>query len=380
MRLLFVSWAWPSHLFALVPLARACAEAGHDVCLLTQPALVGAGVRAGLPTLAAGQDVETLPAFRELVLSPRRNGPRAAGRPPRVLQIVTAVAEAMAPDTIALTRSWRPDLVIYEPTALAGPLAAAAARAPAIRHLYGVDLLYRAREPLSDALGRLGAPFGLHAVDPIGARTLDPCPAALQVPVGYRPIRVRYQPCTDMAGRPRLPVQLRPRVCVTWGTTMARLDHGLFLAGQAAAAAAAAGLEVVAAVTTAQRPLLGELPAGVTVLESAALTEVVESCSAVIAHGGASTVLTSLLHGVPSLLVPQLPDHAAHAGQVAAAGAGLVLPRDRFGAPALRALLGDLLGSARYRASAAAIQAEMRSQPTCAEVVPVLERTAELSA
>jgi len=37
------------------------------------------------------------------------------------------LAEAMVDDTIALTQSWRPDIIVSEPTTYAGPLAAAMA-------------------------------------------------------------------------------------------------------------------------------------------------------------------------------------------------------------------------------------------------------------
>jgi len=39
MRVLFTSWAWPTHLYAMVPLARACRAAGHDVVVASPPAL-----------------------------------------------------------------------------------------------------------------------------------------------------------------------------------------------------------------------------------------------------------------------------------------------------------------------------------------------------
>lgn len=380
MRVLFTTWAWPSHLSALVPLAWACRVAGHDVVVASQPALRDDIVRTGLPAAEVGVDVDAVAMVRGYVLpSAATTGtdgqaPRT-GRGPRVMQMFLANAESMVDGLVDLAKSWRPDVVVYEPTALAGPIAAAAAGVPAVRHLYGADLMVRARPMLPDLLAPLAARHGVSDLEPFGAATVDPTPESLAVPADYRRIPMRYVPFNGPGAVPApLPERAgRPRVCVTWGHTMARLDPQYFLAGEVIRALCGIGVEVVAAVSADQQRHLGQLPDGVRVLVDAPLQHVVGECDLVVAHGGAGTVLTALHAGVPLLLVPQLPDHAGHAGRVLAAGAGEVLTRDEATPDRLRAEVERLLKPGGPRAAARRVQQEMREAPPPAAVVADVE-------
>ncbi|MEV4254366.1 protein IroB, partial [Spirillospora sp. NPDC049652] len=122
MRIVFVTWAWPSHLYALVPTAWACRLRGHDVLVAAPPALTADVRRAGLPAAPVGRDIDAVPVFRDIA-----TGPPGKGGGPRVLGLLDAIAESMTGDLERLLGSWRADLVVFEPTAFAGPLAAAAA-------------------------------------------------------------------------------------------------------------------------------------------------------------------------------------------------------------------------------------------------------------
>ncbi|MER7751192.1 nucleotide disphospho-sugar-binding domain-containing protein [Kitasatospora sp. NPDC097643] len=385
MRVLFSTWAWPSHLYALVPLAQACRARGHEVLIASQPRLAEELARTGLPTAVVGTDVDSVELVRGYVLpsgpAPAPSSPApvpapgSGGQGPRALRMVLDNAESMAGDLVALAREWRPDLVVHEPTAMAGPIAAAAVGVPAVRHLYGTDLMLRARGPLTEALAPLAARFGVIALDPFGTATVDPTPTTLQVPTDYRRLPMRYLPFNGMPARQApLSPSGRPRICVTWGHTMARLAADRFLGARVAAALTGAGAEVVLAVSAAQRPLLDGLPDGVTVVVDAALDDLLPACDLVVAHGGAGTVLTALSHGLPLLLVPQLPDHAGHSKQVAETGAGEVLTRDEATPEQLRAAAARLLDEAGpARAAARKLQHELRTQPSPAEVATALE-------
>ncbi len=381
MRVLFTAWGWPSHLYALVPLAWACRIAGHEVLVAVQPAVLDEAVRTGLPAVAVGSDTDGVGMVRGYVLPSLAAGPGGdaprTGRGPRALRMFLAHAEAMAPDLTAVARDWRADAVVYEPTAFAGPVAAAAAGLPAVRHLYGVDLLSRAAALLPALLEPLAAAQGVHdPVDPAADPVIDPVPPGLRLPAAatgsVQPVRhVPYHGA--VSGYPLLPPRGdRPRVCVTWGHTMGRLDPARCLTGPVAAAVAGADVEVLALVSAAQRPHLGSLPDGVRVLVDAPLDQVAAGCDLVVAHGGAGTVLTALGRGVPLLLVPQLPDHAGHAARVLAAGAGEVLARDeadpdRLHAEVRRLLARDATGDG-VRAGAARLRDEVRAAPTPSDV------------
>ncbi|MFF3458159.1 nucleotide disphospho-sugar-binding domain-containing protein [Streptomyces sp. NPDC002730] len=387
MRVLFTTWAWPSHLYAVVPLAWAFRAAGHDVLVASQPALREETARTGLPAASVGRDVDAVGMVRGYVLptanDPADGGGQAprSGKGPRAMQMFYAHADSMTDDLAALARDWRADAVVFEPTALAGPLAAAAAGIPAVRLLYGTDLMARARGLLPQVLAPLAERNGVGDFDPFGLLTVDPCPDDFQVPVDHPRLAMRYVPFNGPGGplRPPLgpPGTTRRRVVVTWGHTMARLAPERFLAGQVAAALAGPGTEVVLAVTAGQRALLGEVPgeaAGdVRVVEDTPLHLLVDDADLVVAHGGAGTVLTSLRAGVPLLLVPQLPDHLGHSGRVLATGAGEVLTRDEATPERLRAEADKLLTGDAYRAAANKLREQMLSLPSPAELVAEIE-------
>jgi UDP:flavonoid glycosyltransferase YjiC (YdhE family) len=373
MRVVFTTWAWPSHLYAMVPVAWACRASGHDVLVASQPELTEAILRTGLPAASVGRDVDVAPAFREILLGPGR---QKGG--PRVLGLLADLAAAMVGDLAALTGDWGADLLVFEPTAFAGPLAAAVLGIPAVRHLYGTDLMSAAGAFLPGVLGPVGETLGLHAVNPFGLATIDPCPQALQVAVGSFRLPVRYVPHNGpgvvpprLAGRAG-----RPRVCVTWGTTLSRLNPRLFLAGEVVRAIAGLDLDVVVAITPAQRALLGQLPTRTHVVESAPLHLLLQGCDLVVAHGGAGTTLTALASGLPLLLIPRLPDHVRHAAQVARAGAGAVVAAPVADPGVIRDQVADLLATRAYRAAAHQLRREMRLQPPPAQVVRELERCA----
>lgn len=381
MRVLFTAWGWPSHLYALVPLAWACRTSGHEVLIAVQPAVLDEAVRSGLPSVAVGADTDGVGMVRGFVLPSLAAGtggtaPRT-GKGPRALQMFLANAEAMAPDLTALARDWRADVVIYESTTFAGPVAAAAAGVPAVRHLYGVDLLAKAAALLPSLLEPLAADLGVTGlVDPAADPTIDPVPPGLQrSPAGAGAVQpLRHVPYGGALPRHRgmRPRGDRPRVCVTWGHTIGRLDPDRCLAGPVAAAVAGSDVEVVAAVSAAQAGHMCPVPDGVRVLVDAPLEQVLAGCDLVVAHGGAGTVLTALGHGVPLLLVPQLPDHAGHAARVFAAGAGEVLSLDEAEPARLHAEARRLLSDDGVRAGAARLRDEIRAAPNPSEVAALL--------
>ncbi|MEV0998878.1 nucleotide disphospho-sugar-binding domain-containing protein [Nonomuraea sp. NPDC050202] len=396
MRVVFTTWAWPSHLYALVPLARACRAAGHEVVFASEPGLTRDVLRADLPAAVLGTDVDTAGMVHEYLLPlPGGPAPRREGKGPRVLRMLTAHAESMTGDLIRLIRDWRADLVVYDQVTLAGPIAAAATGVPAVRQLYGFDLLQRARGVLPDALAPLAERFGAGPVDPFGAATVDPVPASVQVPGDHRLLPMRYLPYNGPETTPWQPPEppgrrRRPRVCVSWGHTIAKVDPSRFIADGIAAALAETGVDVVLAVSAAQLDLLaarrdaagepsgvardlpGALPDGVRVVVDVPLRNVLRDCDAFVGHGGAGGILTALAHGVPMLLVPQLPDHAGHTGRVAAGGAAAVLSLAELTPAAVRDEVTRLLDDPEPRRAAGELREEMRSQAAPAEVAGAL--------
>ena len=380
MRLLLVTWAWPSHLNALVPFAWAARLHGHEVLLVSQPELAAELDRTGLPWAVVGTDVDAAAMVAGYAFPRPQDAPAPTsspagkgGRGPRAMEMFIRLASAMTGPLIELARQWQPDAVVFEPTALAGPIAAAALGIPAIRHLYGTDLMYRARAVLPEALAELTSANGVGLVNPLGVATIDPTPQSLQLPTDYRRLGVRHVAYNGMTRQPTRPAPRsgRPRVCVTWGHTMAKLAPDRFLAGdvvRALMSGTGPKPEVVLAVTSAQRSLLGEIPDDVPVFLDRPIDQVFVGCDAVVAHGGAGTVLTAAGHGLPQLLIPQLPDHAGHAARVLVGGVGEVLTVDEASPSHIREHVVRVLdGPAREAARRLAVG--MTADRSPAEVV-----------
>lgn len=420
MRVMFTTWAWPSHLYALVPLARACRAAGHEVIVAAEPGLTRDIMRADLPAAVVGTDVDTAGMVHEFLLPlPGDPAPVRNGKGPRVLRMLMAHAESMTPGLIELIRDWRADLLVYDQVTLAGPVAAAVTGVPAVRQLYGPDLLQRARAVLPDALAPLAERLGAGPVDPYGTVSVDPVPAAMQIPGEHRVLPMRHLPYNGPEAAPWRPPapRGRPRVCVSWGHTIAKVEPARFIAGRIAAALAGAGFDVVLAISAAQRDLLarrpdlvtgqwdepigrrdasgappgapgaagappegpgavpgtsGALPENVRVVVDTPLRDVLRDCDVFVGHGGAGGILAALAQGLPMVLVPQLPDHAGHSGRAAAAGVASVLSVGEVTPAAVRDEVTRLLDDPQPGLAAAALCEEMAARPAPAEVAGAL--------
>jgi UDP:flavonoid glycosyltransferase YjiC (YdhE family) len=407
MRVLMTSWAWPSHYLPMVPLGWALRAAGHEVRVASQPALGKVIIQSGQVAVATGPDLDHAEVHQRVMRGQRLTAvpdapppggstldwaPEARERLRRVFGVFAAYAEAMLDDLHAYAREWRPDLIVFDPTTLAAPLVGAALGIPAVRHIHGVDVTYQARDIMAELLVPLAARLGVTGVDPLGAATVDPCPPSMQIPNGTAAARgtepaapstgvirltTRYVPYN---GPELLPAWLREpprrtRVCVTWGTSTTRLaGFGHFAPPLVLAALDELDqdLEVVLAVTGEEADTLAGLPGRVRVARGLPLHLLLPRCAALVHQGGNGTLLTGVYHGIPQLVLPQLPDQAFHTGRFVTTGAGLGLRTPQATADAVRTAVGDLLADSRYQMAAHRLRAEMHAAPPPAQIVPAL--------
>ena len=427
MRVLFTTWAWPSHYFPMVPLAWALRAAGHDVRMTSQPELLPSMDRSGLPTSGVGRDLDIAGVFHRAVERVRVDGV-PNGRPAsqrartdritdrlapdgtsaratrefgllRALedemhavfraiwversQTTTArvslygeVADRMVDDLLGLARSWRPDLIVFDPLTHAGPVVAKLVGVPAVRTLFGPDATYFINVTgLDPLLNR----FGLDEIDLLGAATIDPCPPGLQLSDDIAParrIRTRYIAHNGLSEVPGW-VHRRPqrdRICLTWGTSIHRLlgERG-FLPGEVLAGCAKLAEErnadLMLAITANQRSMLPALPSNVKVVESVPLDALLPTCQALIHQGGAGTMLTALRHGLPQIVLPQILDEGVNGYLLAGAGAGILHRATEVTATQLRAAGHQLLDDPAYRLAAGQLRTEMLAQPTPTAIV-----------
>ncbi|MFE3692790.1 nucleotide disphospho-sugar-binding domain-containing protein [Streptomyces sp. NPDC059129] len=96
-----------------------------------------------------------------------------------------------------------------------------------------------------------------------------------------------------------------------------------------------------------------------------------------MAHlGGAGTVLTANVQGLPNIMCPRARgDGAAKRSYIESSGSGLAVPDDvPQTADSLRALITRVLDDPSFARAAAKVRREMLAMPVPRDIVPTLER------
>ena len=121
-------------------------------------------------------------------------------------------------------------------------------------------------------------------------------------------------------------------------------------------------VRVALAIGSADRALLGDLPAHWLVREFLPQVALLEHAAISVTHGGNNSVTESLTFGVPMLVLPFSTDQFAGAAAIENAGVGQVLAPNVASVDELRTALSDLLaGENTSRASS--IGADLRETP-----------------
>ncbi|MCD0485136.1 DUF1205 domain-containing protein [Streptacidiphilus sp. ASG 303] len=382
MRVLVMASPVPSHLLPLLPLLTAAREAGHELLLAAQPDLAETARAAGLPLVEVGSEQREIQTrLRDRAAGAEdADGSGGSRREPPWAALArrwqARVLDVLDP-SLAVARSWRPDVVVADPLDYASLVAGGLVGVPVVHHRWGVDSLStvgfdRVRAALRGICADRGLPGGLPGPDLV----LDPCPPGLQHPEAApaRPIRF----VADRSGTAPAWVAERTaprRVCVTLGLRTVALEGSELPTRLATALGALPGVEVVVTVEPGLRDAFGPLPPSVRLVDPAPLGHVLGSCDAVVHHGGSGTGLAAVAEGLPQLVVPQIPWTAEHGERIAACTAGLTLAdADAQRDPRrIAAAVGELLADPRYAEGAGRLRAELHRMPAPAEAVRVLE-------
>jgi UDP:flavonoid glycosyltransferase YjiC (YdhE family) len=352
------------HMFPLLPLAAAVRAAGHDVSFVTGPAFVPVIQRQGFPAHPAG--VGPMEVAAELFSGPVPRRPD--GGPNRAVQarlFLDALPRRSAPELIEAFRSLRPDLVVYEHTAVGAAIAAAVVDTPAVAHGVVAGAATEVFDPmLAPDLPGLLAEFGLLSADALRpVRTLDPFPRSLRSgPVSrYSPTAIQPVAWRDPYGV--TPSWLtdcrRPVVYLTLGT--------IFGTGSALRMAmeALGGLDVD--VLVALGPVapedLGAVPETVHVERFVDQARILPLVDLVVHHGGAGTTLGAAAAGLPQMILPSGADQRCNGEAVSAAGVGKMLAPNELSADRLQSEVAALLGQTSFAAAAQRVRREIAAMP-----------------
>jgi UDP:flavonoid glycosyltransferase YjiC (YdhE family) len=135
-------------------------------------------------------------------------------------------------------------------------------------------------------------------------------------------------------------------------------------------AAAGADLDVVLIRpdrAVSRRPL----PPNVTTTDWLPFATVLPRVAGIVHHGGAGTVMSALVAGVPQIVVPGAGDRTRHARLIAERGAGLSVALDELTSASLEQLATD----PALRATAGEVAAEIAAMPAPSAVVDELVAT-----
>lgn len=421
MRVLFTIFPTSAHLYPVIPLAWALQSAGHEVVVASPEGVVDRKVianitSAGLTPVSLGGKEELTASLGPLIAAAGPDRPTLALDPDdenawrTARAVLGGMFNAYYPpasteggrrpvlDTLVeFAEHWRPDLVLWDPLAPTGAVAARVCRAAHARLLFGMDniglIRERTRRELADpasgltedpwmawlgpVLERYGLDFAEESL--VGQWTLDLTQSRMRHPLDLRYVPVRRIPYNGAA---ELPQWLharpeRPRAVLTLGVSRRLLAgrHSGFPMREFLDSVSGLDLELVATLNSDQLSAVGTLPDNVRAMEYVPLNHVLPTSSAIIHHGGGGTFATAVAYKVPQFVVP-LPmwDEMVTARYVVSRGAGLAADPAATDVDSLQKDLVRLLEEPSFQLGARSLYEDMLAAPAPKDVVPVLER------
>jgi UDP:flavonoid glycosyltransferase YjiC (YdhE family) len=384
-RVLFSTTAGAGHFGPLIPFARACQSAGHEV-LVAAPASFASSVAAASLDHAPFADVppEVMGAVYGRLPSVSREEANAI-----VLGEIFGRLDAQAalPGVTATIDDWRPDVVVREPTEFASWVAAEKAGVPQLVVAIGVAAMDEAARPmLLEPLAELRALAGLDE-DPELAG-LAALPYFSMVPPGFdgadarRPGGVRrFRNSVERAQGGRLPDSWGdpewPLVYVTFGSVAGALPQLAPVYPAVIDVLGDLAMRVLLTIGQGDGPVFDRVPANVHVERWWPQADVMPLASAVVGHGGFGTTMTALAGGVPQVVVPLFSsDQFINAARVAEVGVGVRVDGGVEGVAGLPDALARVLGEPAFGQAARDMAEEIAGLPEVSEAVPILEQLA----
>jgi UDP:flavonoid glycosyltransferase YjiC (YdhE family) len=372
------------HFLPMRPLARALADAGHEVSFATAAEFLPEVERRGFPAFPAGISLPEQ-MRRAAERYPERHAlPHGKERfetfVPRMLAGVAAPARAE--DLVALVRELAPDVIVHDETDFGAPVAAAIAGVPYADHSVAIFRPLRAARIACEELAPLWQRHGVDLGEYGGLFRyiyLDVCPPSLQSPeaeqidVAHPMTNARVPPSGEQAPDWIAELAGAPTVYVSLGTLFNQ-DPGVF-------AAILEGLRqeplnVVVTIGSDQDPAaLGPQPPNVHVAGFIPQSLLLPHCDVVVNQGG-TAIFEILAHGLPLLVLPRGANQFNNAEALVGSGAALALMPAEVEPGAVRAAIRALIDEPRFAERARALAAEIEQMPGPEHGVALIERLA----
>ena len=353
MRLLLCSTGLAGHFNPLVPFIEAARERGDEIFVVVPPSLAKEVDDLGVdhylsdpPDPAKSKDLWRRAARLPHAQAARLLDGEFFGR---------LSTEAMLETVEAACERFQPDLILREPCAYAG---AVAAHRRSIEHAQVAISSARTEWSVIRLVASTLDDFE-DGMEPILRQThyLSRLPTSLD-PSPF-PRTSRYKDAVvPEAVRPGAWAEgSRPLIYLTFGSVAGGLDTAQSAFQRAIDALM--GLDVRVLVTTGRAfnpHVLGPLPPNVTVQSWVPQASVFPFASMVLCHGGTGTTYGALAAGLPIVFVPMFADQRTNAQSIAVAGAGVVVDVGSKSEPGFRAI--EASDVARIRAAVVEVLAK----------------------
>jgi UDP:flavonoid glycosyltransferase YjiC (YdhE family) len=370
MRILFTFIGGIGHFRPLVPIARAVEAAGHEVRVAGSGKVTPAVEAAGFTTFAT-------------------SGPRPADAPPPVpepLEPADPEAEEQhfasafggpgarrhAAALLEIAANWHPDVIVRDEADFGTAVAAEKLGIPCTTVLVLASGALLRKDLLAGPLGEVRAEHNLPP-DPAltfldGDLTLSPFPPTFRHPsFPLPPNTFSYRTATVPLAEPH-----PATVYFTLGTVFQPDTDDLFtrvLTGLRALSA-----NVIVTVGERNDPAaLGPQPPHVRIERFIPQDDLLPTCDLVISHGGSGSILGTLAHGLPSLVLPLGADQPHNAQRILTLGLGQTLEPATLTPADVTQAATEVLANSNYKQAAGQVQAELNALPDVTETVALVE-------
>ncbi|MER5442481.1 glycosyltransferase [Streptomyces sp. NPDC002790] len=352
MRVLFVGPPLYGLLYPVLSLAQAFRAEGHDVVVASAGDFTKRVAEAGLVGFDAAPDLDSEAEYRQGEGRRKRlNMGTKMGR-------FSFFGDEMADALVDFAGMWRPDLVIYPPLGVAGPLVAAKYDLPVVMQTVGFGHQRWHVEGVTRSMDEAYARHGVAAPQP-DLLWLDVAPPSMKVLDEPDLWSMRYVPynggtvledwwSTDSG---------RPRIVVSLGTLKPMVD-GIDLVKWVVESAHESEAEFVLSLGVHGQQEIEELPDNVRLVSWIPAGPLLGRAAGFIHHGGAGNTLTALSSGVPQIVFGQGADRPVNARTVEERGCGFVPGEHGL----VKEDIDRLLTDASLQTAADAVRDEMRAQ------------------
>jgi L-rhodinosyltransferase/glycosyltransferase len=413
MRVLFVAPSSHAHINPMIPLAGAFQAAGHEVRLATHPEMTEIVSRLGVPAVPKANAVGSDDLYHRILdlIEPdvAQGAADGSGRPPSNLVIRAldrysnidppgAQGNLMTDDLVEFSRSWKPDLILWDSISFPAAIAARATGAAHARVLWSIDdvawtrrkVLDRLRgtakpDPMAEVMAPMLDRFGLEFSEDLllGQWTIDQYPAPrLRLQTDQRYVHTRLVAFNGSAvvpdwvhtdpGRPRVAVSLGAGIRSFFpdGTSKVGIEELFEISADL-------GVELVATLNAKQLKAVRSVPDNVRVVDYLPLNVLLPTCAALIHHGGSGTFATAVHNRLPHLVWTERgPYYDDIARAVRLSGAGLVIDDAAFERDMVKSQFAQVLNDPVFTPGVDELYRDLMAMPSPAETVPLLQNLA----